>query len=246
MNNQNLSILIGTGDLKTEAQLGQFLQFVGQSGVWARTVEELENWLGLEPFDLVILDPTLPGISGVPPGLAKARALGARALWVALGAQPEGTAWFKRLALPLEIEPFQDCLRAACLERQTHSEPPNSSFSSGGSHLDWNLINKRRAIDPELVIALIHIFETDAPLMLVQIESFSMRSDWPELISICHKFKGMTANVGAASLTQLTEQIDRLAKKKAAAQLELWIDRLWTAYRLTLLEFETLLSELQR
>ncbi|MDT8445310.1 MAG: Hpt domain-containing protein [bacterium] len=231
--------ILATEDRNTDRLvLEQFLRFVGQQACIATSLEEMSQCLKNDPFDLVLLSTDNEEL------FAMAQLQAQATLWVGLGSSlgpvitPE-QGWFCYLPKPLDLEAFQDCIRAVNLELNERDQ------WVPGDLLDLRLIESRKEVDPDLVRSLINIFTEDAPIMIQQIKQMLEAEDFIELRDWAHKFRGMTGNVGAAAMSRLGQRIERAAEQSSSALIKDLTGHLEPILEQTNLEFDKLIIKLK-
>ncbi|OGH00911.1 MAG: hypothetical protein A2600_03410 [Candidatus Lambdaproteobacteria bacterium RIFOXYD1_FULL_56_27] len=246
-----LKILVGEDSHIDKLVLERFLRFSGYQACWAEDRPGVNRCLTEGHFDLILLSLQLPGIE---PGFVQQPDLkfqiAQNALWVATGQQKnlvglETGGWFEYLSKPLDIELFQNCLRRASLLIEEQKAPKRLFNEHPTTELDLVLLESRRQIDPDLVTHLIEIFFLDAPPMLESLKSSALSQNFPALVALTHKFKGMTGNVGAKRMSEIIGQIERQAQNHQKTALSSWIALLEESYQTTLDEFRKLIGELK-
>lgn len=234
-----LKILAGQEPGTDRKVLETYLRFVGQEACFAGTAEELRQCLQKEPYDLLLLSVDDAELAALAQLTAQVE------LWVGLGQTEEPpftppNGWFGYLAKPLDLESFQDCIRAACRRLRTEG-----SGSQCVDLLDHSLIQARHEVDPQLVSNLIAIFKEDTPEMIDQIRGYAQSGDWEELKVWAHKFKGMTGNVGAAAMSALGHRIERAAEEAQRELAPQLAEQLSELFDQTGTEFDKLISKLK-
>jgi HPt (histidine-containing phosphotransfer) domain-containing protein len=83
--------------------------------------------------------------------------------------------------------------------------------------LDQEAIDNLRALDPDggdtFLREIIGIFIEDTPLRIAEIDQSLAAGDTATFVRAAHTIKGASANVGAAALRAVAEQLEHRAKK---------------------------------
>jgi len=68
--------------------------------------------------------------------------------------------------------------------------------------------------DPGLLVELIDLYLSDAPLRMAEIEQSFASGDWPLLERAAHTLKSASANIGALGLSELCKELECQARKR--------------------------------
>lgn len=89
--------------------------------------------------------------------------------------------------------------------------------------LDPEALNNLRALDPEggdtFLREVAGIFLEDTPKRLAELDQSLAAGDAPTFIRAAHSIKGASANLGAAALRAVAEQLEHRAKKEGLADV---------------------------
>ncbi|MGA3006922.1 MAG: Hpt domain-containing protein [Opitutaceae bacterium] len=89
--------------------------------------------------------------------------------------------------------------------------------------LDQEAIDNLRALDPDggdtFLREIVGIFVEDAPKRIAEIDQSLAAGDTATFVRAAHTIKGASANVGAAALRSVAEQLEHRAKKDGLADV---------------------------
>jgi HPt (histidine-containing phosphotransfer) domain-containing protein len=100
--------------------------------------------------------------------------------------------------------------------------------------LDQEAIDNLRALDPDggdtFLREIIGIFIEDTPLRIAEIDQSLAAGDAATFVRAAHTIKGASANVGAAALRAVAEQLEHRAKKNGLVEVTALIVELKTEF----------------
>ena len=105
-------------------------------------------------------------------------------------------------------------------------------------HLDKDMLLELREVMEEEFPSLIQTYLIDSSDRLDQLQTAINSSEWQNVLSIAHGFKGSSVNIGANQLSILCQEIEQCAKGENQDQLNDRFERLTE-------EFETVKDALE-
>lgn len=228
-----LTVLVVEDDEINRRVCARYLELLGHSSVLAADGAEALSALEQpgRQIDLILMDISLPGISG----LEVAETIRARdgERWqripiIIMSAHvsaktsrslvSSGFAAF--LAKPFSVKVLNKAL-SGLSDAQNNAVRPAESNAKEGALLDFSFLQAEAEVLGEATLSeLLKLFRDDLPSVFSELDGYLAREDWTALGARVHRLRSAAGNLGMARIIQSTRAIETFVSKADSAPVE--------------------------
>ncbi|WP_051559789.1 response regulator [Marinobacterium jannaschii] len=243
-NHFEAEVLVAEDNATNQLVARGILESFGLSVTIAENGQEALHCLSVKAFDLVFMDCQMPEMDGyettqrIRSGLTQAANPDIPIIAMTANAMQGdrerclAAGMDDYISKPVEPEHLVQALRkwlpiAASGEDDTTDKPENTDAGET-SHIaetlpvifDYSAMSERLLNDPELIRNVAQGFISDMTTQIDQLRRYLTSGDFEQAISLTHKIKGASANIGGCALAQLAGQLENAGKSGELSSLQ--------------------------